>query len=292
MARIRPRAHRSVDPGTVAGRPLTGAVETPDDALDDLAGAEAFGPRPEGDPDDPFSHAYVEGGRRGGAGGPARTGIVLAALVCVAGLLALLVGVADDDEEVDGDDIATVATSTSTSRPAASTSTTARSTTTSAPGGSTSTTSGFAPGTTPTTRRTTITTLRPSTTLPAATTTAPDRPLDIAIELLDEDRAPLAEPMAGQRAVVRVIYSDADAEPTAHCQRITVNDSVLFEDPCEPRDCPSTFAPGGERVLEFNYTFLTAGTYSFLVEATSGFAECGDRGASEGRDDTFEVQVR
>src|SRR5687768_16062941 len=108
MVRIRPR-----QPDTVAGRPLEGEHVPPPEDLDELAGVEAFGPRPDVDPDDPFGTGAVEGRRRRepARSTPATAGLVLAAIVLVVGLLSVLLGLADDDEDdVRSDDVAAEAT--------------------------------------------------------------------------------------------------------------------------------------------------------------------------------------
>ena len=68
--------------------------------LADFDGAEAFAPRPDGDPDDPFSRAFAEERWRRwitvGDGGVAGAGLVLAVVLLVAGVLAVALGIPDD----------------------------------------------------------------------------------------------------------------------------------------------------------------------------------------------------
>lgn len=289
MVKIRPRGVG--EPATIAGRPLEGEHVPPPDPeqiadaaeVDDLAGAEAFGPRPEGDAE--YAAAFAGGGRRGeprpGGTSAASIGLVLAAVVLVAGLLSVVLGLADDGDDARTDDVATAESTTTTASPASTSSTVRSTTSTTAGATSTSTTSGLTPGTTPTTVRPTVTTVRPSTTLPTATTLAPDRALAVAV---DVDPLEGTDVVAGQPTEITVRLVDPDAEPGGNCLRVVVEgglgDVVLADNPCDT-GCPAGSAAsepvGGTFENVFNHTFAEAGTYHVVVTATSGRPGCGNR---------------
>lgn len=290
MVRIRPRADGAVGPDTVAGRPLAGEHVPPpplDDLVevDDLAGVEAFAPASGGDPDDPFGTSGTWRAERPRRGPVAPVLLTAAAVVLVLGVLALVLGLADDDDDLRSDDVATDVSTTTT---ALGSSTTARSTSTTA-GGTTSTTSGFTPGTTPTTVRPTVTTLRPTTTL-TATTLAPDRPLEVAVDVVTV-AGRSSDVVAGEPTDITVRLVDPDAIPTGNCLRVVVEgglaDAVLADNACST-DCPTGAAAsepaGGTFENGFTFTFAEPGTYHVVVTATSGRPGCGNRYADRVED--------
>jgi hypothetical protein len=287
MVRIRPRGDAQRGPDTVAGRPLEGEAVPPpalDDLVevDELAGAEAFGPPPDRNPDDPFGMAAAEERRQARAerSAVAPVGLVVAIAVLVVGLLAILLGLADeDDDDVRSDD---VATATSTTATTLRTSTTVRTTTSTTGGATTSTTSGFTPGTTPATAGPTVTTLRPTTTL-TATTLPANQPLAVDVDVvMADDRS--NDIVAGEPTDITVRLVDPDAVPSGNCLEVVVEgglgEAVLADNACDTT-CPSGAATseptGGTFENGFTFTFEEAGTYHVVVTATSGRHGCGNR---------------
>jgi hypothetical protein len=275
MVRIRPRQPGASAPPTVAGRPLSGVPVPPsDEALDELAGVEAFSPHPDHDPEDPFALRTTRRGDESGAA-RARVGLVAAGVVLVAGLLSLVLGLADDDDDdVRSDDVAAEASTTTTGS-------TVRATTTSSAAGTTSTSSGFAPGTTSTTvAHPTVTTVRPSTTL-TATTAVPDRPLVVEVEVRPADGG--SDIVAGEPVDITVRLSDPDAIPTGNCLRVVVtggpDDDTLANNPCDT-SCPSGAAAaapeGGTFENFFTYAFPEDGNFHVVVTGRSGHPGCGN----------------